>query len=444
MHLASQHLPYMLLSRQINIIFQENCPGLRSISIEDWEPTAFRGHPRTANVFEAILTVLPPVETICLKLCWDNLDIRTLKSLSSKPELRSLDLALPWDMSLVDSLNASKFLLFPQLQSLKIQAPFELALAFSRHLSSPRSLAVCFLKPMQAERVTERFHDIFEKLEDFHLLESLRIGRDFWPWNRNTSAKITSRQLSQLASCRNLRILRLGRGQGDGYHFASSDADDADIISLTASLPQLIIFEYHVNTTWEYCCGWGYCYRHKWPGTLSLTNKSLEAIGRNCRQLRVLYTCERGWNLRTLCMNSDGSLFPSLEALELDLRGSTTLSEGLSPIIPLLELHFPRLKELSNASGDPNRHIRVKYHRPWQLADVFRVFGPVLVNGHDLRNKPSAREHGSEAEADYGGAFAWQDTVEWGEEELSEWGDVSPSEGDGSSSDEPSGSDREL
>jgi hypothetical protein len=76
-------------------------------------------------------------------------------------------------------------------------------------------------------------------------------------------------------------------------------------------------------------------------------------------------------------------LFPRLKHLVLSdstFGLSTSLTEGLSPIIPILKHHFPNLITLATPSSDYSEKGH-EYHPPWELANIFWEFGPRMANG---------------------------------------------------------------
>ncbi|OCL06863.1 hypothetical protein AOQ84DRAFT_440569 [Glonium stellatum] len=196
---------------------------------------------------------------------------------------------------------------------------------------------------------------------------------------------IASRSLDILTThCNHLRTLKFSRDVDNSSVFTSADISDSDIIHLASRLPHLQSFEYLVEpvvkrTYSSIISPPRVFYLKTTLGRLSAA--SLIALGTHCRSLESLRLVISA-DLRSLDLHQK-PLFPKLKHLGLCYSAfshSKSRTEGLSPIIPILEHHFPNLKhlEMLNLASFGEDDV---YSQPWELAEIFWKFGPSVANG---------------------------------------------------------------
>jgi hypothetical protein len=392
-----------------------------------------------------LFRTLPSAEELDLVKMDITVPLNHLTYLARRPLLRSLSLELrPVGTGITDFLTNSQLAMFPDLRELTLRAPVNLAITLCRRLQAISILRIQISAPLNGDEMQKRIlmDEFFSTIMYFPALQKLELSfgfawdldfREEWYDDPRQWFPLTSRSLSALAThCRHLQTLLFSRNVDSSCLFTSTDISNSDILHLASNLPHLRFFEYSVEPivkrTYQYL---------NWPPRTIYSKStqgkcftaSLIALGTHCQSLEYLqFTVPI--DLRELNLH-ERPLFPKLRQLWL-CNGTFSLSssptEGLSPIIPTLEYHFPNLRSLtiptSQLFGEEFGEDCV-YYPPWELAEIFTRFGPIMVNGF----------HGY-MEPEFDGWFEEAEQAD----EPSVWGDGLDESKDGSkdkSEDEP-------
>ncbi|KAF2187098.1 hypothetical protein K469DRAFT_705654 [Zopfia rhizophila CBS 207.26] len=114
-----------------------------------------------------------------------------------------------------------------------------------------------------------------------------------------------------------------------------------------------------------------------------LTIESLKALGKRCRNLEQLMMFA-SFNLYELSLD-DPPLFPKLRHLGFAYAtfsfSSSSPSEGLWSLIPVLDRHFPVADTLHVLITCRQLHLDRTYHSPWCEEELFTLFGLSEASG---------------------------------------------------------------
>ena len=336
-----------------------------------------------------LFRALPSVEELDLVKMDITAPLNHLTYLARRPLLRSLSLELqPVGTGIIDFLTNSQLAMFPDLRELTLKAPVNLAITLCLRLQAISILRIQISAPLGGDEMQKQIlmDEFFSTIMYFPALQKLELGFDF---ARNFGFReehdwfpLTSRSLSALAThCRHLRTLLFSRNVDGSCLFTSTDIGNSDILHLASNLPRLRFFEYSVEPiakrTSQYL-NWS-SYSKSTQG--KCFTASLIALGTHCQSLEYLqFTAPI--DLRELNLH-ERPLFPKLRQLWLcdsTFSLSSSLTEGLSPIIPILEYHFPNLRSLTIPTSQWFEEDCV-YCPPWELSEIFARFGPIIVNG---------------------------------------------------------------
>lgn len=351
-----------------------------------------------------LFRALPSAEELDLVKMDITVPLNHLTYLARRPLLRSLSLELqPVGTGITDFLTNSQLAMFPDLRELTLRAPVNFAITLCRRLQAISILRIQISAPLDGDEMQKRIlmDEFFSTIMYFSALQKLELSCGFarnlyfrgeWYDDPRQWFPLTSRSLSALTThCRHLRTLIFSRNVDSSGLFTSTDISNSDILHLASNLPHLRFFEYSVEPivkrTYE---------RLNWPSTTTYSKlaqgkcftASLIALGTHCQSLEYLqFTVPI--DLRELNLH-ERPLFPKLRQLRLcdsTFNLSSSPTEGLSPIIPILEYHFPNLRSLTIPTSQLFEEDCV-YCPPWELAEIFTRFGPIIVNGFHEHMEP--------------------------------------------------------
>ncbi|KAF2754634.1 hypothetical protein EJ05DRAFT_504160 [Pseudovirgaria hyperparasitica] len=313
--------PELELNNTVRMSAAGNKPsGTQSLEVSESEATAAVSASHRAHEIIKFLEDHPKINQVSIHCTILTRVPELVDYLAQKANLESLSILLDH----CEPMRMFKPGSFPALKSLEYAGRLDTLTNLVPLLNSLQSLRLTAMGNLGISIDQTAMDNFLYCLCSLGQLQTLRLQTKIWGLLSSTQLVLKAPLLALFAqACQNLRILDIDVGNGPD----ASSVTDEDMGQIARALPRLEQFHLPMK-----------------PWLSKLTYQGMRLLGQHCRRLESLHL---GANISLEGLSTESStLLPNLRSFMLGIpsAGMHTLLEPEDKILPLLDIHIPKLE----------------------------------------------------------------------------------------------------